>query len=189
MEGLDGSGKSTLAAGLASELGAVLLATPGAALQPIRAGFHSAVGEHPDAMVLFYAASCLAMGAEARRITSTGRDVVMDRYLASTLAYGLARGSSLTLEDVVSCAPAADMTVLLAIDESERRRRLTVRGANAYDQETLRGDFADRVMASYRRLLAEPFAGRTVEIDETVTMSSVARMSADFSFASEGGGA
>ncbi len=113
----------------------------------------------------------------------------MDRYLASTLAYGLARGSSLTLEDVVSCAPAADMTVLLAIDESERRRRLTVRGANAYDQETLRGDFADRVMASYRRLLAEPFAGRTVEIDETVTMSSVARMSADFSFASEGGGA
>lgn len=176
VEGLDGSGKSTLADGLATQLGAVSLATPGAELQPLRAGFHEAVSEHPEAMVLFYAASCLAMGEEALRVTATGRDVVMDRYLASTLAYGLARGASLTLHDVVRCAPAADLTVLLAIDEEERRRRLTKRGANAYDQETLQGGFADEVMASYRRLLAEPFAGCTIEVDERVTAADLASL-------------
>ncbi len=169
VEGLDGSGKSTLASGLARSLGATLLATPGRALQPLRASFHRAVEEDPDAMVLFYAASCVSVGRQARQITAGGRDVVVDRYLASTLAYGAARGSRIGLRNVLDVAPTPDFTVLLAIDEDERRRRLLARGANRYDVETLNPTFAEAVMAGYRRLITD----HVVEADERATVSEI----------------
>lgn len=168
IEGLDGSGKSTLARQIAVHLDAVLLATPGDALQSIRAPFHLAVAEDPDAMVLFYAASCVRMGREARRIADSGRSVVLDRYLASTLAYGRARGSALNLRDVVSIAPVPDVTVLLSIDELERRRRLQARGANPYDLETLNEGFARVVREEYQRLLRGRTGGRLVESDGAI---------------------
>lgn len=174
VEGLDGSGKSTLAMRLAEAIGAELLATPGAALQPMRGPFHDAVVESPEAVVLFYAASCIHVGNEAAALVRSGRDVVMDRYWSSTLAYGTARGAELRLADVEARLVCPDFTLLLAIDEVERRRRLLSRGANAYDVETLDPRFAATVMAGYRRVLSRRVGGTVLELDEQVSVAQVA---------------
>jgi len=174
VEGLDGSGKSTLATSLADQLDAVRMATPGAALQPIRARFHEAMAEHRDGMVLFYAASCLVAGEEAEGVVNGGRDVVMDRYWASTIAYGRARGSALRLREVEEKLIHPDVTILLEIQEAERTRRLMARGVNAYDIETLDRRFAHSVMNEYRELLAGPIGGVVLRATELMSVGEVA---------------
>ena len=152
---------------------AELLATPGEELQPIRSPFHDAVAENPEAVVLFYAASCIHMGNRAAHLVQAGRDVVMDRYWASTLAYGHARGPELRLADVEARLVRPDVTLLLAIDEAERRRRLLDRGANAYDIETLDPEFAATVMTGYRQILSRPIGGTVLEVDERATIPQI----------------
>ncbi len=153
LEGLDGTGKSSLAAALASKLGAKLLATPGVELEPIRSRVLEGLGREPIALVAFYGATVLARGHQARTLTEQGVPVVMDRYLASTVAYARAREVDLDLDWLIAAAPRPDLQLLVTLPEWERRARLTERGISPEDRETFHPAFAAQVMTTYRALM------------------------------------
>jgi len=169
LEGLDGTGKSSLAAALATQLNARLLATPGEQLEPIRGQIMDGLERDPAALVAFYGATVIARGHQARALTQRGVPVVMDRYLASTVAYAWARGIELELNWLMRAAPRPDIELLVTIPESLRRARLAARGLGPEDRETLQPAFADHVMSAYRTLMP-----RRVEVDNSEPLERVA---------------
>ncbi len=169
IEGLDGSGKSSLAAALASKLGARLLATPGETLEPIRPRILDGLQRDPVALVAFYGATVIARGRQARVLTGRGVPVVMDRYLASTVAYARARDIALDLSWLIKAAPSPDIELLVSVPEPVRRVRLEARGLGPEDRETLHPAFAARVMSAYRELMP-----RRLDVDNTDALHQVA---------------
>jgi len=167
LEGLDGTGKTTLATALADALGAVLLSTPGEVLRPTRADVDAALQGHPLARQLFYATTVMACGDRIRRLREEGRTVVVDRYWLSTLAYTQATCAAFELAEVAVALPPAELTLMITLDESKRRRRLWVRGVTEADRLTLRGGHAGAVKVAYRALEGHPVAGRTVPLNVT----------------------
>lgn len=167
LEALDGVGKTTAARGLARLLGAALMTTPGSDLRAVRGTIDAALADPPLAGALFYAASVLAASAAIEQHLASGRHVVCDRYWLSTLAYAAPQGISLELPQVERALVPADVTLLLTLDEAERRRRLSRRGLSASDRRTLAPEQASRLLASYRGLAEHPVAGRMVELDLT----------------------
>jgi len=146
IEALDGVGKTTLVNELAASTGAVGMNTPGNDLRKISVDVFNGLGDHQTARCLFYAASVLARGKEARQLVENGRSVIMDRYWLSTIAYARARGVQHTLKDIESLVPHPDLTVFLTLDEDERIRRMMDRGKpTAADCETLKKEFRDAV--------------------------------------------
>lgn len=150
LEGLDGVGKSTLAADLAQALGAESLAMPGMPRSAAHAVF-LAIGDDPTSRCLFHASCARALGLRAREFVSRGRDVVIDRYWLSSVAYARARGVTISFEAVERAIPAPDVTILVTLDEAERCRRLDFRGPTSVDRETMADGFADRVLAELSR--------------------------------------
>ena len=146
LEALDGVGKTTLAQSLAHRVGGRAMNTPGRQLRQVSGAVLQGLGAHQEARCLFYAASVLARGAEARRIMDAGVSVVMDRYWLSTVSYARARGVTAALTEVESLIPVPDLTIVLVLDEEERRRRLQGRGYTEADRETLDTAFRDRVV-------------------------------------------
>lgn len=146
LEGLDGVGKSTLANKLAEQLGAQFMSTPGDRFKAIRSPVMEAFGEDQLAKALFYAATVSSEGRKARSIVDQDRSVVMDRYWASTLAYAKARGVSANIDALESDLIAADITVLITLDENTRLKRLQQRGMTAEDLETINAEFKQAVM-------------------------------------------
>lgn len=164
IEALDGIGKTTLTRRLAAALGGRALDTPGEALRPVRAGVLDGLGPHQTARCLFYAASVLAVGDDARQLAEAGTPVVIDRYWLSTRAYARARGVTVRLDDIEALVARPDATVLLTLDEAERQRRLRARGTTEADRETLDRRFRQVVLDDMRR----PGALRpTHEVDVT----------------------
>jgi dTMP kinase len=159
VEGLDGVGKSTLSRGLADALGAAWRTTPSEALRAHRGAFDAAYRDIPAASQLFYAASVVAAGAEADALRAAGRDVVIDRYWSSTLAYARAAGSKLDLCEVEDLLPAADVTLLVELPEDERRARLLSRGASEMDRSTLDPTRMRRLQRELRQALSRRVAG------------------------------
>jgi dTMP kinase len=102
IEGLDGAGKTTLAAGLADEFPRLLLLRePGGVALAER--LRTVVKEpglpmDPRAEALLYAAARAQLVAERLRPQlASGHDVLLDRFLDSSLAYqGRAAGSAWT---------------------------------------------------------------------------------------------
>ena len=137
LEALDGVGKTTLAQGLATRLGGEFMNTPGESLRAVGPAVLAALGDNQQARCLFYAASVVAQGARARKLTQGGTTVVMDRYWLSTVSYARARGVADSLEDVEVIVPVPDLTLVLTLDEAERTRRMTERGYTQADRETL----------------------------------------------------
>ena len=151
IDALDGVGKSTLVEGLARRLGGDAMATPGLPTEALRSDVLRGLGTNPDAHVAFYASTCIARGSEARQRASSGIPIVMDRYWLSTVAYGLARGCSAELRALVTHIPRPDLSIILTLDELERRRRLDNRGdLTSSDLETLDPAFACAVMLGLR---------------------------------------
>jgi dTMP kinase len=170
LEGLDGTGKSSLARTLAQTLGARLLATPGEQLEPIRRSILDGLERDPAALVAFYGATVIARGRQARALTTRGVPVVMDRYLASTVAYAWARNVDLELSWLMQAAPRPDVQLLVTVPEPVRRARLAARGLGPEDRETLVPDFAGQVTAAYRALMP----GHR-EVDNSEPLERVAR--------------
>ena len=150
LEGLDGVGKSTLAADMAQALGAESLAMPGMP-RSVAHGVFLAIGDDPTSRCLFHASCAHALGLKAREFASRGRDVVIDRYWLSSVAYARARGVNISLDAVEQAIPAPDLTILVTLDEAERCRRLDIRGPTSVDRETMAHGFADRVLAEFTR--------------------------------------
>lgn len=146
LEGLDGVGKSTLVKGLAEHYGGVAMSTPGEALAAVRPHVLGTFAHDQLAKALFYAASVSSQGNVALQQVAQGHWVVMDRYWASTVAYAKGRGVVTDLDLLSEHLPAPDLTILVLLDEDERRTRLTQRGTTAEDLETLNPGFRSQVL-------------------------------------------
>ena len=151
LEALDGVGKTTLVKNLVENYGYKALDTPGIELKPFQQQILTGLGESQTARALFYAATVQAEGQKAMSLRRSGQCVVMDRYSASTIAYAKARGVTLELDTVLSQAAKPDLTILLTLNEQERRERLKYRGTNKEDLETLDDDFRQQVLIELRQ--------------------------------------
>jgi dTMP kinase len=179
-EGGEACGKSTQAAILAADLDAVLTAEPGGTAVGARIRDlvldPGSASVDPRAEALLMAADRAQHVAEViRPALESGRDVVTDRFVGSSLAYqGYGRGLPLdevrTLSTWATAGIDADLVLLLDVSLDLTRARL----GEALDRmEREDHDFHRRVVAGFRELAAaEP--GRWVVIDGTGTVSEVA---------------
>lgn len=156
VEGLDGSGKSTTVACLSEALGAVVICNPPQSLAHDRPRADGL----PDAerRQWYLAANRVAMD-QALAAAEAGRPVVLDRSIASTLAFGAAeRGTIASPADLPPSFPLPDHVVLLSVAEEIRRaRHAGRRGGVTTEEERLAVDtaFRDRVLAGYRALCTD----------------------------------
>ncbi len=150
IEGLDGSGKSTVARVLAARLGAVLLKNPPGGLAEERA---VADASPEAARRAWYVHANRLTAGEARQHQAAGRAVVVDRSVASTLAFGAAcSGRAARFEEWPQDVPRPDLLVLLEVSEAVRIERLRSRSeAETEEEARLRADvtFRECVLAGY----------------------------------------
>lgn len=165
LEGLDGTGKSTLAKLLAEALGAPLLRTPPGELASVRPAIDHALVESPVATQLFYAGTVALASLRVQEHLAAGRSVVVDRYWASTMAYGACRAQHVDLAGVAATLTPASLTVYLTVDEEARRERLAHRACTAADRDSLAQ--RERLAAAYERALAGPWSGPVMRLDTT----------------------
>jgi dTMP kinase len=176
-EGGEGSGKSTQAARLADRLGAVLTREPGGtaiggALRALLLDART-TGLDDRAEALLMAADRAQHVAEViRPALTSGRHVVSDRYIGSTLAYqGYGRG--LPVDDLrrlsawAAAGLMADLVVVLDVPRELGSTRIAGRLDPVPDRlEAASGGFHDRVAQGYRALAAADPA-RWVVVDGT----------------------
>jgi radical S-adenosyl methionine domain-containing protein 2 len=153
IEGLDGCGKSTTVELLAERLGARVIRNPPKELEAERADADRLPAEQRRAWYLH--ANRVAM--DLARAT-VGQPVVLDRSIASTLAFGAAeRGAVAQSSDLPVGFPLPDITVLLDVPEEVRRRRHRGRQeAATVEEERLANDdlFRARVIHGYANICA-----------------------------------
>jgi dTMP kinase len=186
IEGIDGSGKSTLAVALRAEI-----ERRGARVQSLREPGGVGLSERIRALLaeptlrigaateaLLYAAAraeLVSVGLEP--LLRDGTDVLLDRFLDSSLAYQGA-GRELGIEQVrtineLACGGLApDRTLLLQISPALARRRMRARGTAPERLEGEREAFFERVAAAYEAIAkAEP--ERVRPIDATLARERV----------------
>jgi dTMP kinase len=170
-EGGEGTGKSTQAALLAERLGALLTREPGGTglgehlRDLVLAPDGVAVGERAEAL-LFAAARAQHVEEIIRPALESGRHVVTDRFLHSSVAYqGYGRG--LPPAEIVDLSRWAgdglvpDLVVLLEVPPDVAAQRL----ARPLDRlESTGRAFHERVRAGFRTM-AENDPGRWVVLD------------------------
>jgi dTMP kinase len=172
-EGIDRSGKTTQARMLVEALGpdAVAVREPGGTelgerVRGILKDPGAEIGPHAEALLFAAARAELCRGV-IRPALESGRIVVSDRFLDSSLAYqGAARG--LGVDEVLEVNRFAtdglvpDITILLALDPAAAARR-------AGEADRFEGEGAGlqaRVAEAYERLVeAEPGRVRRVDAD------------------------
>jgi len=178
IEGIDGAGKTTLAAALHAALrergiDVELLREPGgvALAERIRALVKDPALEISDrAEALLYAASRAQLVAELVVPTlSSGRWVLLDRYVDSSLAYQGA-GRELGIEAVreinefATAGLRADRTLLLAIDAAAGRARRGRRDERPDRLEREADVFFEAIANAYAQLAAaDPARIRTLD--------------------------
>ncbi len=181
-EGGEGSGKSTQAALLARRLGAVLTHEPGGT--EVGARIRAIVLDPAVGSGLDFRAEALLMAADrAQHVAevvapalAAGRDVVTDRFSASTLAYqgyghGLPRHDLARLSEWASDGLEPDVVVLLEVDAvvaAARQGNRPLDRLEAHDAE-----FHRRVRDGYRALAAAD-PGRWVVVEGTGSELEVA---------------
>ena len=174
IEGLDGVGKTTLVSALAEHYEGEAANTPGPLLRPLTDQILDALGDNQTARCLFYAASVLSEGKRAPKAADRGSVVIVDRYWLSTIAYARARGVSVDLSSLEAVVPVPDVTVLLTLEETERRRRLDGRNVTDADMETFDREFRESVLREMR-CRARTFGLQPVEVDVTGANESEAQ--------------
>ncbi len=160
-EGGEASGKSTQAKLLASQLGAVLTREPGGTAlgERVRELLLDPATDDVDArteLLLMAAARAEHVARVIEPSLAAGRDVVCDRYGASSVAYqGYGRGLPTSEVAEVSRWAATglepDLVVLLDVDDQVRERRL---GRRLDRLESAGADFHERVAEGFRSLAA-----------------------------------
>lgn len=179
LEGGDGCGKSTQARLLAEARGALLTREPGGtpAGERLRAiALDPATGDLDvrTEILLIAAARAEHVAAVVRPALEAGRDVVTDRYLASSLAYQ-GHGRQVDVEEVrrvnlwATRGLLPDVTVLIEVPAAVAAERV---GADL-DRFEAEGDgFHERVAEGYRALAAADPSW--VVVDGTGTVEEVA---------------
>lgn len=180
LEGIDRSGKTTQAALLAEALGpeTLLLREPGGteAGERVRELLKDpAIELDPRAELLLFCAARAELCARViRPAIESGRDVVCDRFVDSTVAYqGVARGLGADLVEpicevaIAGCKP--HVTVLLRLEpeaaESRGQQRLAAGQSDGDDRFELEGIELQRLVADAYEDLASRHPDRIVVVD------------------------
>ena len=176
VEGADGTGKSTQARLLAERLGAVFTREPGGTPlgERIRALVLDPSGDQPvdrAEALLMAAARAQHVAAVVEPALAAGRDVVSDRYVASSVAYqgygrGLGAEAVLAVNRFATDGLQPDLVVLITIEARVAVRRL----GEDLDRIEQAGDaFQAAVVAAYSEMAAaDPERWRVVDGDGTV---------------------
>ncbi len=173
VEGLDGTGKSTLARALAERLDAAWLASPCPELRDLRPDLDRIFDDTPLARQLFYASTVMHLSERAEPLLASGRDVVVDRYLLTTLAYAELRGPAMSLAEVTEWLVVPDVTLFLDCDDAVRAERMSRRGILT-DEDRRSVVSAAPLRTIYRRLLSRHrLTGRAVELDGSLAVSTL----------------
>jgi dTMP kinase len=177
IEGIDGAGKTTLAAGLARELpGLVVLREPGGAelSERIRDVVKDpALAVDPRAEALLYAAARAQLVSEVLApLLAEGHDVVLDRYVDSSLAYqGAGRGLGVaeiaSLNAFATGGLEADLTLYVRVEPAVGAAR---RGGEDRLEQADAAFFA-RVVEAYDALAAA--SDRYVVLDGSAAPETV----------------
>jgi dTMP kinase len=160
-EGLDQSGKQTQAESLRDALAqrgrcCEMLSFPDydtAIGTELHRALHGERDYTPDVMQLLYVANRYEVKPSIERWLAEGRVVLCDRYVASSVAYGVAQGLDATwLHDIQRFLPAADLTILLDITPDVAVAR-KAQGRDRFERDLA---LLDRVRDSYRLQAAGP---------------------------------
>ena len=143
IEGLDQSGKATQAERLRDHLReqgtrARLVSFPDYGTSIGEEIARALQGEReygPEAMQLLYVANRYERKTDLERWLSGGLAVVCDRYVASSIAYGVAQGLDADwLADIQRFLPRPELTILLDIDPALAAERKTA-GRDRYERD------------------------------------------------------
>ena len=167
IEGLDGSGKTTLARGLERELSTrghdvVLLREPGGVglserVRELVKDPALRIGSRAEA--LLYAAARAQLVEEAvGPLLDSGRVVLLDRFVDSSLAYqGGGRGLGIAhvraINEFGTGGLTPDRTLFLDLDPEIARSRSRARNEPVDRLEAERDDFFNRIRVTYRELV------------------------------------
>jgi dTMP kinase len=172
VEGIDGAGKTTLAEGIAAALpDVIVLREPGGAVLSERIRelvTDPALEVDPRAEALLYAAARAQLVSEKLLpLLAAGRDVILDRFVDSSLAYqGAGRGLGVQeiaeLNRFATNGLVADLTLYLRVDPAVGAARRS--GVDRLEQA---GEpFFSAVVAAYDALAAQE-RDRYVVLDGT----------------------
>lgn len=161
VEGIDQAGKQTVCEWLVEELGARDVPAVKTGFPDYTTPLGQEIGalmagtRHfpPQASQLLYAANRWERAADIRGWLAEGQTVVVDRYIASGVAYGAAHGLEMAwMLEVERGLPTANLTLLLDITpEVSMARKTTAR--DAYET---RLDLLGRAREAYLTLAREP---------------------------------
>ena len=180
VEGADGTGKSTQARLLADRLGALFTREPGG----------TPLGEHIRDLVLdptgqgpVDRAEALLMAA-ARAALAAGRDVVSDRFVASSIAYqglgrGLGAGPVAEVNEFATGGLAPDLVVLIEVDTPVAGGRLGDDRDGELDRIEQAGDDLQAAVSAAYRDMAAADPNRWVVVAGGGTIEEVAARVAD----------
>jgi dTMP kinase len=161
VEGLDGAGKTTLIAGLSAALDALVLREPGGVevSERIRSLLKDpGLTIDPRAEALLYAAARAQLVAEELRpLLESGRTVLLDRFVDSSLAYqGAGRGLGVeqirALNEFATGGLRPDRTLLLRIDPQRGLARISDRPADRLERSGM--EFFATIAEAYDALAA-----------------------------------
>jgi dTMP kinase len=180
-EGLEGCGKSTHVTRLAERLGAIATREPGGTrigtmLRGILADPDNTDIDARTDLLLMTADRAQLMSEVIQPALTTGRHVVSDRSVYSTLAYqGYGRGLDLTrIREINSWALAdtlPDVVVWIRIPREEAERRLAKRNLDRFEREG--ADFFARIADGFADLAAAD-PKRWILIDGMLSKDEVA---------------
>ena len=184
VEGADGTGKSTQARLLAERLGALFTREPGGTPlgEQIRDLVLDPAGEAPvdrAEALLMAAARAQHVDLVVAPALAAGRDVVSDRYVASSIAYqghgrGLGAGSVAEVNEFATGGLAPDLVVLIEVSAPVASSRLGDDREGELDRIEQAGDDLQAVVADAYRAMAMADPDRWVIIDGDGTVDEVA---------------
>jgi len=184
VEGADGTGKSTQARLLAERLGALFTREPGGTPlgEQIRDLVLDPAGEAPvdrAEALLMAAARAQHVDLVVAPALAAGRDVVSDRYVASSIAYqghgrGLGAGSVTEVNEFATGGLAPDLVVLIEVAAPVAGSRLGDDREGELDRIEQAGDDLQGVVADAYRAMAIADPDRWVIIDGDGTVDEVA---------------
>ncbi len=161
IEGIDQAGKQTVCEWLVSELRALGVQVEqtgfpdyGTPLGHEITAFLRGERDYPaEARQLLYAANRWERAAELQSWLAEGRTIVVDRYMASGVAYGAAQGLDMAwMLQVERGLPPADLTILLDITPDVSLARKTT-ARDAYEN---RLDLLENARTAYLKLAQAP---------------------------------
>lgn len=184
VEGADGTGKSTQARLLAERLGALFTREPGGT--PLGEQIRDLVLDPASEAPVDRAEALLMAAARAQHVDlvvapalAAGRDVVSDRYVASSIAYqghgrGLGAGPVAEVNQFATGGLIPDLVVLIEMAAPVAGRRLGDDREGELDRIEQAGDDLQAVVADAYRAMATADPGRWVIIDGDGTVDEVA---------------